>query len=226
MSEDGETPPDLPHIEVPHAGKVHFCYPVHVCLAVLQYYAFGAGPNCQPEAQSNFRKLAGSKLTEEIYRRVGYNPNAAENVNMVAWHERIALNYQSAPDGYFCIFNEANTLIYEMIMAGIPVGPKTVPDISIGIAWSKHWKDKDLHLKYGAPNSFPHRYPDSHPQARSNPQTAKCYPMGALGDYRIWLKNVYIMGGKFTNYLQTKAPQLPPGSVPKALGKIVRREIE
>lgn len=226
LSEDGEAAPDSPHIEVPHAGKTHYCYPVGVCLAILQYYAFGAGPNCQHEAQSNFRKLAGSKLTEEIYRRVGYNPNAAENINLKEWHDRIALNHQSAPDGFFCVFNEASTLIYEMIMSGIPVGPKTVPDISIGKAWAQYWRANELHIQYGDTANFPHRYPDSHPQARSNPQTAKCYPWSALGAYREWLRGTYISGGQFSRYLQNKSAQLPEGSVPRALSKIVRREID
>src|SRR5690606_39235084 len=26
------------HVEIPHAGTVHYCYPAEVCLAVLEYY--------------------------------------------------------------------------------------------------------------------------------------------------------------------------------------------
>lgn len=226
LSEDGEEPPAAPHIEIAHAGKSHFCYPVNVCLAVLQYYAFGAGANCQHEAQSNFRKLAGSKLTEEIYRRVGYNPGAKENINMKEWHDRIALNHQSAPEGYFCIFNEANTLIYELIISGVPVGPKTVPDISIGRRWSKYWEENKLHLNFGNTSEFPHRYPASHPQAKSNPQTAKCYPWSALGAYREWLHRQYISGGQLAQYLNTKKGEISKESIDVAITRIVKKELK
>ncbi|WP_323800446.1 IS66 family insertion sequence element accessory protein TnpA [Parasphingorhabdus sp.] len=63
------------HIEVMHNGIVHYCYPAEICLAVLEYYAFDAGANCQPEARDNFRLLAGSKLRELIYSNVGYDPS-------------------------------------------------------------------------------------------------------------------------------------------------------
>lgn len=115
------------HIEVPHNGVVHYCYPAEVCLAILGYYAFDAGTNCQPEARDNFRILAGTKLREMIYSQVGYDPTGRARFDK--WHERIALNYQSAPKGFFSVFNEAETLIYEMIVAGAPVDEKNVVDI-------------------------------------------------------------------------------------------------
>jgi hypothetical protein len=49
-----------------------------------------------------------------------------------------------------------------------------------------------------------HCYPDSHPQAKSNPQESWCYPLAALGAYRAWLQDVYIEGGKFSAYLKGK----------------------
>ena len=82
------------HIEVPHNGVVHYCYPAEICLAILEYYAFDAGTNCQPEARDNFRILAGTKLREMIYSQVGYDPTGRSRFDK--WHERIAMNYQSA----------------------------------------------------------------------------------------------------------------------------------
>lgn len=58
------------HVEITHIGRIHFCYPAEICLAILEYYAFDAGTNCQPQARDNFRMLAGSKLREMIYSRV------------------------------------------------------------------------------------------------------------------------------------------------------------
>ena len=156
------------HIEVPHNGVVHYCYPAEICLAILEYYAFDAGTNCQPEARDNFRILAGTKLREMIYSQVGYDPTGRSRFDK--WHERIAMNYQSAPRGFFSVFNEAETLIYEMIVAGAPVDEKNVIDISIGRHWSKYWDDNGFNDKYGDRSKFPHRYPDSHPQSKSNPQ--------------------------------------------------------
>lgn len=190
------------HIEIIHAGQINYCYPAEVCLAVLEYYAFDAGANCQDEARDNFRLLAGSKLRELIYRQVGYDPTGAKRFDK--WHERISLNYQSAPRGFFHVFNEAHTVIYEMIQAGVEVGEKIVVDISIGQHWGKHWTDNQLEEQFGQRSKYPHCYPDSHPQSKSNPQESWCYPVAALGHYREWLQGEYIEGGKFGAYLKTK----------------------
>lgn len=190
------------HIELIHAGQTHYCYPAEVCLAVLEYYAFDAGPNCQPQARDNFRLLAGSKLREMIYSQVGYDPAHLKRFDK--WHERISLNYQSAPKGFFHVFNEAHTVVYEMIVAGADIGEKNVVDISIGQHWSKYWIDNDLMSMYGERAKYPHCYPDSHPQSKSNPQESWCYPLAALGAYRTWLQDIYIEGGKFSAYLKGK----------------------
>ena len=83
------------HVEILYKGQTHYCYPAEICLAVLEYYAFDAGQNLQKTARDNFRILAGSKLREMIYSQVGYDPTGAKRFDK--WHERIALNYQSAP---------------------------------------------------------------------------------------------------------------------------------
>ncbi|MCB1540458.1 MAG: hypothetical protein KDJ25_06285 [Rhodoblastus sp.] len=198
------------HYEIIAKGKVNYCYPADVCIAVLEYYAFDAGANCQPQARDNFRILAGTKLRDLIYSQVGYDPSGRHKFEK--WHERIALNFQSAPKGYFHVFNEAHTIIYELIVAGADIGEKFVVDISIGQHWSKHWDDNDLSNQYGERGKYPHRYPDSHPQAKSNPQESWCYPLAALPEFREWLQNTYIEGGKFAKYLSGKVQQgqLPP----------------
>lgn len=190
------------HVEIQHKGKVHYCYPAEICLAVLEYYAFDAGANVQQQARANFRLLAGSKLRDMIYQRVGYDPTGADRFK--AWHDRISLNYQSAPKGFFHVFNEAHTVIYELIVAGAQVGPKVVVDISIGQHWSRYWEENGGDAKFGPRKKYPHRYPDDHPQAKSNPQESWCYPILALGFYRQWLQNHYIEGGKFKGYLDGK----------------------
>lgn len=190
------------HVEVMHGGIKHYCYPAEICLAVLEYYAFDAGANLQEQARQNFRLLAGSKLRDMIYQRVGYDPSGADRFRK--WHDRIALNHQSAPRGFFHVFNEAHTIIYELILAGAEIGEKTVVDISIGQHWGKHWEEAGLESAFGARGKYPHRYPDDHPQARSNPQGSWCYPINALGAYRQWMQDHYIEGGKFKGYLDGK----------------------
>lgn len=190
------------HVEIFHSGRTHFCYPAEICLAVLEYYAFDAGVNCQPEARDNFRLLAGSKLREMIYSQVGYDPSGSRRFDK--WHERVALNFQSAPKGHFHVFNEAHTIVYEMILAGAPIGDKVVVDISIGQHWSKFWTEHDMDKTYGLRRRYPHHYPNSHPQSKANPHDSWCYPVSALGDYRIWLQDIYIEGGKFSKYLKDK----------------------
>lgn len=215
-----------PHIEIIHNGRLHFCYPAEVCLSILEYYAIDAGANIQEEARKNFRLLAGSKLRELIYSRVGYDPTSSKRFDK--WHERIALNYQSAPRGFFHVFNEAHTVVYELIMAGADIGDKNVVDISIGQHWSKYWTDNNLDSKFGYRSRYPHRYPASHPQALSNPQDSWCYPLAALGHYREWLQDVYIEGGKFSTYLKGKVSKgdLAPSIAELAIGALRSAQIE
>ena len=213
------------HIEITHGGRTHFCYPADVSLAVLEYYAFDAGSNVQEQARQNFRLLAGSKLRDMIYSQVGYDPTGSKRFDK--WHERIALNFQSAPKGYFHVFNEAHTIIYELILAGAEIGEHFVVDISIGQHWSKYWVDSRLSQTHDR-GKYPHCYPDSHPQAKSNPQESWCYPLAALGDFRQWLQDVYLEGGKFSAYLKGKVSkgELPPSIAQLAIETLTSPQIE
>lgn len=223
LTKAGFAIPPAAHIELTHAGQTHYCYPVEICLAVLEYYAFDAGANCRPEARDNFRLLAGSKLRELIYSQLGYDPTGKNVDRFKKWHDRIALNYQSAPRGFFHVFNEAHTIIYELIQAGAEIGDRFVVDISIGQHWAKYWTEQDLRSQYGERCTYPHCYPDDHPQAKSNPQESWCYPLSALGGFREWLQDVYIEGGKFSGYLKRKVAkgELPPSVAQLAITTIV-----
>lgn len=225
LAKAGSTSPTA-HVEIIHAGKAHYCYPADVCLAILEYYAFDAGANCQPEARDNFRLLAGSKLREMIYSQTGYDPTGRDRFKK--WHERIALNFQSAPRGFFHVFNEAHTIIYELIQAGAPISEKMVVDISIGQHWGKHWEAAGLAAAFGDRAKYPHNYPDSHPQSKANPHESWCYPLAALGAYRQWLQDTYIEGGKFAAYLEGKVArnELPPSVAQLAIATIVPAQIE
>ncbi len=219
--------PDAAHIEVSHAGRTHYCYPAEVCLAILEYYAFDAGPNCQPQARDNFRQLAGSKLRDLIYSQVGYDPTGRSRDKFRHWHDRISLNYQSAPRGFFHVFNEASTIYYELIVAGAEIDQRFVVDISIGLHWSRYWQENGLEADFGSRGLYRHRYPDEYPQAKSNPQESWCYPLEALGAFRLWMQDVYIEGGKFANYLKSKVQrgEIAPSVAQLALDAIVPRQL-
>lgn len=208
------------HIEIMHNRRINYCYPAEVCLAVLEYYSFDAGSNCQDDARNNYRKLAGSRLKEFIYQQVGYDPKGKNVDRFKKWHERIELNYQSAPRGFFHVFNEAHTIIYELILAGANVDERMVVDISIGQHWSTHWCKNSLAEHFGERQKYPHRYPPDHPQALSNPQESWCYPLSALGVFREWLQDDYLEGGKFRKYISNKIKrgELPPSIAELAIG--------
>ncbi|APX91102.1 hypothetical protein BV394_10255 [Brevirhabdus pacifica] len=213
------------HIETSDGKRVIHAFPDVICLAVLEYYAFDAA-NPRDTARDNFRILAGKALQDLIYSQVGYDPTGQRITEPLRkWHERIELNHQSAPSGYFSIFNEAHTVIYELIMAGANIGEKMVPDISIGQHWAKHWDANDLGSKFGDRERFPHRYPKDHPQARSNPQIANCYPLDALGEYRRWLQDVYLDSGRFKNYLKGRK-DLAPSVAQLAIERLSPKLIE
>jgi hypothetical protein len=172
-----------------------------------------------------FSSLAGSKLRDLIYSHVGYDPSGIHQ--FTKWHERIALNYKLAPNGYFHVFNEAHTIIYELILAGAEIDENFVVDISIGIHWSKYWAESGLEQQFGDRDKYPHHYPDSHPQSKSNPQSSWCYPLAALGAFREWLQSEYLEGGKFSSYLKGKVAkgELPPSIAQLAIATLAPPQI-
>jgi hypothetical protein len=95
------------------------------------------------------------------------------------------------------------------------------------VEWSKHWSDSGFGSVHGTRCRYPHRYPDTHPQAKSNPKDSWCYPLTALGDYREWLEDTYIEDGKFGAYLKGKVSkgELPPSIAQLAISAIVPAQI-
>lgn len=213
------------YIETTDGGRPIHAYPEAVCLAVLEYYAFDAAKP-REVARDNYRILAGKALRDLIYSQVGYDPTGQDRFK--SWHDRIALNYQSAPKGFFHVFNEAHTIIYELIAAGAKIGDKFVVDISVGAHWSRFWDENGLAEKHGGRAKYPHHYPDTHPQAQANPHESWCYPLAALGAFREWLQDTYIEGGKFASYLhgKVKKGELPPSVAQLAISTIVAPQIE
>lgn len=195
---------ERPYIEINQRSGKFYAYSDAVCLAVLEYYAFD-----QPteDAKKNFRILAGKALHDFIYAQVGYDPNNHVPEIWRQFHDRVSLTYNSVPAGYFGIFKEISDMIVFLGQSGLHIDSKFVPDISVGIAWGKHWTANDLSSQYGERIKFEHNYPSYFPQAESNPQEPWCYPEMALGEFRRWMRENYIGEGKFEKYLTDKVKQ-------------------
>jgi hypothetical protein len=197
---------DRPYIEITQRSGFFHAYPDVLCLAVLEYYAFDAATPTE-EAKKNFRLLAGKALHDFIYTQVGYDPSNAIPPQWQQFHDRVSLTYNSVPAGYFSIFKEIADMIVTLGQAGLHISSSFMPDGSIGTHWSNYWGDNKLDEKYGQRKKWEHNFPDYFPQAKSNPQHPWCYPEMALGDFRKWLREQYIEGGKFTTYINSKIKQ-------------------
>lgn len=211
--------PSRAHVEIKVGGRKIFAYTEEVSLAVIEYYAFDAGQFCQSEARDNFRILAQKGFRDAIYESVGYKPTPSFDDRWKPFHDRVSLAYDSSPDGYFSVFKESAEVTVVLGEVGIYTDDKLIPDISIGQAWSLHWSEKCLDDVYGPRKFYEHNYPAYFPQAVSNPQQPRCYPESALGEFKRWLREDYIRGGKFNKYIgnQVHARKIEPSIGLKAL---------
>lgn len=209
LQDRGGSVPEHPYIEIKQSGGFFHAYSDDVCLAVLEYYAFDA---FKEQALKSYRVLAGKALHDFIYKQLGYDPNHNLPEAWAQFHARVSLTYNAIPAGYFSIFKEIADMIVTLGEAGLHIDSSFVPDISVGLAWSKHWADNELDEKYGARIRWEHNYPGMFPQAKSNPQYPWCYPDAALAEFRRWTREEYIGEGRFSKYINTKIKkeELPP----------------
>lgn len=187
------------------AGYQLNAYTEPVCLAVLEYYAFIA-KEPKDEAKHAFRSLARVKFREFVYGAVGYSPEKILADSWKHFHDRVDLTKNSVPHGYFGVYGEIASMIVPMITSGVNVNDKLIPDISVGLAWSAYWKLENLDQKFGARIRYEHNYPDYYPQAKSNPQEPFAYPDAALGEFKKWLRENYIVK-KLPTYLTGKVKE-------------------
>lgn len=186
-------------------GTIHHIVPAAVCMAVLEYYAFEARARSEQAAKS-FRLLARKGFTDFIYSQVGYNPAGSIDVAWKQFHDRVSLSYHTVPAGHFSVFKEIADMLVTLLRQGASLGDKFIPDISVGIAWGKHWTKNNLDVVYGVRIKYEHNYPLYFPQSVSNPQEPWCYPDESLAEFRKWLREVYIPK-RMPIYLNDKASQ-------------------
>jgi hypothetical protein len=146
-------------------------------------------------------------LQRFIYDSLNYRPPLEK------WkyhNDRVSILKNSAPSGHFIVFHEITGLIVDLINANLTVSDKTIPDISVGIAWAEYWKENKLEEKYGPRIPCDHSYPDYYPQASSNPQEIHAYPDASLPTFRQWFRSEYLPT-KFPAYILRKQNLLPGG---------------
>lgn len=204
LFEHGYQEPKL-YIEIMSGVNAHHSYPDIVCMAVLEYYAFESKSNNE-KAIDSYRKFAAFGLRRFIYDALNYTPGDKWKYH----HDRVSLLKDSAPSGYFTVFQEITGLIVDLITADLTVNDKTIPDISVGMAWGKFWTEQNLGKQYGGRIPYKHNYPNYYPQSASNPQSPNAYPDSALPLFRQWFRQTYLLT-KFPKYILTKANMLPGG---------------
>lgn len=186
-------------------GTIINAYTEPVCLAILEYYAFIV-KEPRADAIRAFRTLARTTFRTFIYQATGYSPEQRILDSWRHFHDRLDMVMDSVPPGYFSIFREIAAMIVPMIRSGIMISDKVVPDISVGKAWSTHWEDQKLADIHAERIKYNHEYPIYYPQSKSNPQPAYAYPDSALGVFRAWLREHYIIS-KFPEYLLRQVSQ-------------------
>lgn len=214
--------PDSLYVEVERpdviGGKVH-AYTEEIAMTILEYYAYEA-PKTKPKALENYRKLATASLRYFVYRAVGYDPDNRLPSDLRQFHARLTTH--GVPHGFFSVFRELVEFMVVCMQRGLPCDHVTVPDISVGQAWSKHWVDSGLDGVHGTRTKHEHNYPDDFPQSKSNPQDIWIYPLAAVPAFREWMMKTYVPE-KFPNYLRGKQKQgiLPPSTVELLLAEVV-----
>jgi hypothetical protein len=123
------------------------------------------------------------------------------------WSPAMSASGQTVPVPYFGGFKEIADMIVTLGQAGLQIDSSFIPDISVGKAWSTFWDENNFDLQYGDRVKWDHNYPEYFKQALSNPQPAWCYPEMAFGEFRRWLRENYIQGGRFATYINGKIKQ-------------------
>lgn len=190
------------YISASNTGGEFYAFPDAVCMAFLEYYAFDASSVDSATAVSNYRLLARSSFKLYVYTQCKYDPNKKIDSSWQNFQDRLLLN-DNIPVSYFSIFKELSSVILNMIRGGCVIDDRTIPDGSVGTVWSNYWTSKSMDDEYGKRVKFLHEYPKSFRQSAATNIEAWVYPVEALGVFRVWLYEVYLIE-KFPAYLNRK----------------------
>lgn len=203
LKEAGYTEPSL-YIRCEVKGVPTNAFTEPVCMALLEYYAFEAKPASDTAIRA-FRKLAKLSFRRFVYEGVGYNPQTNSLESWKYWMDRVDIVQNAIPVGYYCVFSEIAPIIVPLIHAGLIITDSVIPDISVGMLWSKAWVANRCDEEFGERRQCYHNYPSYYRQARSNPQLIYIYPDASLPAFRAWLRTY--VESKFPKYLLDKVKQ-------------------
>lgn len=201
-------------------GVIH-AVPEQIVMAITDYYAHFA-QTTKIEALTNYRKAAKLGLRTYIYERLNYSQQNQITQSWDLFKERI-LNNQS-PKGFFTMFDEATAIIASLIRHNIIVDDSIMPDGSLGIHWSRYWKDHNLDEKYEPKIKIQHKFPESYRQL--NPEVL-AYPISAIAEFRSWFEETYLPE-KYPAYIQKKIKdgKISVESVPVLLSAVLPPALE
>lgn len=206
-------------LHLPTGGSEH-AYPDDICMIFLEYYAFEvSSPNRSRKAQEMYRLFARAGMRAFVYNALGYKPNQVAPEHWRKYYDRLMLN--PLPAGYFSVFREMGDLVVTAAQNGLPLDEHTVPDISIGMAWSQHWQESGAEERFGQRKKYPHRYPAYFPQAKAGIE-AWIYPLAALSEFWIWMQDTYVPE-KFPKYLSR---QVTKGALPAGAANVILAAVE
>jgi len=171
------------------------------------------------EKLRRFKRWVTHDVLPSIRKTGAYSMAGVEmSASWLIFLDRVNVLREAVDPGFFSVFTELAHLIPSMIALGIPLNEHTVPDVSVGLAWSKHWNKQKLEEMHGLRKYYPHSYPGYFKQAKSNPQDAWQYPEAALPEFRKWLREDYLPH-KFPHYLQRQQSKgaLTSDTVAKAI---------
>jgi hypothetical protein len=198
------------YIDTPNAHA----HPEAVCMALIEYYAFWSDKT-NDVAKLAMRALARLTFRRLVHSALGFDPEQKLNAHWRQFHDRVTLN--AAPAGYFSVFREMSDIMVTAINNGMTMDSHTVPDISVGQAWSKYWDAENMTAHWGERHKWPHLYPDYFPQAKAGSAEAFIYPLAALGEFRSWLHDTYLPE-KFPKYLHYKVNK---GALPESSARML-----
>ncbi len=192
-------------------------YPDTVCMALLEYYAFESKQE-NSQARENYRTLARGGLRAFIFHALGYSPEHRVPEAFRSFHDRLCLNI--LPRGVYSCFTETAHVVLAAIRAGLVVDDETIPDISVGQAWSRYWEENNLSIQFGVRTRHPHTYPPEYRQAQMTPEVYT-YPVESLGVFRKWLDEVYLPE-KYPSYIRRKVKM---GSLPASQAELLLQSL-
>lgn len=113
------------------------------------------------------------------------------------WHVRMQqfVNTNAIPQGYWCVYLELTKMVALMEGQGVVLHDYAVPDISVGLCWSKYLKDNGINSEH---KFYSHSYPDTR-----GSQDARIYPHKLLGVFHEWLETIY-RAEKFPKYIRER----------------------